>query len=248
MSSLSAAFQELAPRQKNAPAVILFSGGLDSTTILALAKDLGYAPYALSVEYGQRHSSELAAAKHIAKQLGVIRHEVIDLDLGRFGGSALTDASIAVPITPGKEHEIPVTYVPARNTILLSLALGWAESLGGLDVFYGANAVDYSGYPDCRPEYVASFETMANLATKAGVEAINNTNRFRIHAPIISMSKADIIALGTTLGVDYAQTVSCYQANDLGEACGECESCRLRQAGFLQAHLSDPTRYQSNKK
>jgi 7-cyano-7-deazaguanine synthase len=244
MSSLSSAFQALAPRQSHAPAVVLFSGGLDSTTILALAKDLGYAPYVLSVEYGQRHSSELAAAKHIAKQLGVIRHEVIHLDLTRFGGSALTDTSIAVPTKPGKEHEIPVTYVPARNTILLSLALGWAESLGGLDVFYGANAVDYSGYPDCRPEYVASFETMANLATKAGVEADNHANCFRIHAPIISMSKADIIALGTTLGVDYSQTVSCYQANDLGEACGECESCRLRQAGFKQANLKDPTRYQ----
>ena len=244
MSQLSAAFQQCAPRKPNAPAVILFSGGLDSTTIVALAKDLGYAPYVLSVGYGQRHSSELAAAKHIAKKLGVIRHEVVNLDLTRFGGSALTDSSIAVPTTPGKEDEIPVTYVPARNTILLSLALGWAESLGGLDVFYGANAVDYSGYPDCRPEYVASFETMANLATKAGVEAINNDKRFRVHAPIISMSKAQIIQLGTTLGVDYSQTVSCYQANDLGEACGECESCRLRQIGFKRADLSDPTRYQ----
>ena len=246
MSELSAAFQQFAPRKANAPAVILFSGGLDSTTILALAKDLGYAPYALSVGYGQRHSSELAAAKHIAKKIGVIRHEVVNLDLTRFGGSALTDSSIDVPTTPGKEHEIPVTYVPARNTILLSLALGWAESLGGLDVFYGANAVDYSGYPDCRPEYVASFETMANLATKAGVEAINSDNRFRVHAPIISMSKSAIIKLGNTLSVDYSQTVSCYQANDLGEACGECESCRLRQVGFMQANLSDPTRYQKN--
>jgi len=244
MSELSVAFQQFAPRKANAPAVILFSGGLDSTTILALAKDLGYAPYALSVGYGQRHSSELAAAKHIAKKIGVIRHEVVNLDLTRFGGSALTDSSIDVPTTPGKEHEIPVTYVPARNTILLSLALGWAESLGGLDVFYGANAVDYSGYPDCRPEYVASFEAMANLATKAGVEAINSDNRFRVHAPIISMSKSAIIKLGNTLSVDYSQTVSCYQANDLGEACGECESCRLRQVGFMQANLSDPTRYQ----
>lgn len=151
MSSLSAAFEQFAPRKPNAPAVILFSGGLDSSTILALAKDLGYAPYVLSVGYGQRHSSELAAAKHIAKKMGVIRHEVVNLDLTRFGGSALTDSAIAVPTTPGKDQEIPVTYVPARNTILLSLALGWAESLGGLDVFYGANAVDYSGYPDCRP-------------------------------------------------------------------------------------------------
>lgn len=244
MSALSAQFQSLAPRKPNAPAVILFSGGLDSSTILALAKDLGYAPYALSVGYGQRHSSELAAAKHIAKQLGVIRHEVVQLDLTRFGGSALTDSSIAIPTIPSKDQEIPVTYVPARNTILLSLALSWAESLGGLDIFYGANAVDYSGYPDCRPDYVASFETMANLATKAGVEAHHHDNRFRVHAPIISMSKAEIIQLGNTLGIDYSQTVSCYQANDLGEACGQCESCRLRQAGFLQANLSDPTRYQ----
>jgi 7-cyano-7-deazaguanine synthase len=245
MSTLTAAFENIAPRKPNAPAVILFSGGLDSTTILALAKDLGYAPYALSVGYGQRHSSELAAAKHIGKKMGVVRHEVVNLDLTRFGGSALTDSSIAVPITPGKDHEIPITYVPARNTILLSLALGWAESLGGLDIFYGANAVDYSGYPDCRPEYVESFERMANLATKAGVEAINNDDRFRVHAPIIGMSKSEIIQLGATLGVDYSQTVSCYQANDLGEACGECESCRLRQVGFKSAGVADPTRYRN---
>ena len=245
MSTLTAAFENIAPRKPNAPAVILFSGGLDSTTILALAKDLGYAPYALSVGYGQRHSSELAAAKHIGKKMGVVRHEVVNLDLTRFGGSALTDSSIALPITPGKDHEIPITYVPARNTILLSLALGWAESLGGLDIFYGVNAVDYSGYPDCRPEYVESFERMANLATKAGVEAINNDNRFRVHAPIIGMSKSEIIQLGATLGVDYSQTVSCYQANDLGEACGECESCRLRQVGFKSAGVADPTRYRN---
>jgi len=243
MSTLTAAFENIAPRKPNATAVILFSGGLDSTTILALAKDLGYAPYVLSVSYGQRHSSELAAAKHIGKKMEVVRHEVVHLDLTRFGGSALTDSSIAVPTTPGKDHEIPVTYVPARNTILLSLALGWAESLSGLDIFYGANAVDYSGYPDCRPEYVESFERMANLATKAGVEAINNDNRFRIHAPIIGMSKSEIIELGATLGVDYSQTVSCYQANDLGEACGQCESCRLRQIGFKAAGVLDPTRY-----
>ena len=243
MSTLTAAFENIAPRKPNAPAVILFSGGLDSTTILALAKDLGYAPYVLSVSYGQRHSSELAAAKHIGKKMEVVRHEVVHLDLTRFGGSALTDSSIAVPTTPGKDHEIPVTYVPARNTILLSLALGWAESLSGLDIFYGANAVDYSGYPDCRPEYVESFERMANLATKAGVEAINNDNRFRIHTPIIGMSKSEIVELGATLGVDYSQTVSCYQANDLGEACGQCESCRLRQLGFKAAGVLDPTRY-----
>ncbi len=246
MSSLSAAFANLAPRKPNAPAVILFSGGLDSSTILALAKDLGYAPYVLSVSYGQRHSSELAAAKHIAKKMGVIQHEIVNLDLTRFGGSALTDSAIDVPTTPSQDQEIPSTYVPARNTILLSLALGWAESLGGLDIFYGANAVDYSGYPDCRPEYVASFEAMANLATKAGVEALNDDNRFRVHAPIIHMSKAQIIQLGSTLGLDYSQTVSCYQANDLGEACGECESCRLLQAGFKQAGVSDPTRYRKN--
>ncbi len=245
MSRLTAAFENIAPRKPNAPAVILFSGGLDSTTILALAKDLGYAPYVLSVGYGQRHSSELAAAKHIGKKMGVVRHEIVNLDLTRFGGSALTDASIAIPTTPGKDKEIPVTYVPARNTILLSLALGWAESLGGLDIFYGANAVDYSGYPDCRPEYVESFERMANLATKAGVEAINNENRFRVHAPIIGMSKSEIIELGATLSVDYSQTVSCYQANDLGEACGECESCRLRQVGFKSAGVVDPTRYRN---
>ena len=243
MLTLTAAFENIAPRKPNAPAVILFSGGLDSTTILALAKDLGYAPYVLSVSYGQRHSSELAAAKHIGKKMGVVRHEVVHLDLTRFGGSAITDSSIAMPTTPGKDHEIPITYVPARNTILLSLALGWAESLSGLDIFYGANAVDYSGYPDCRPEYVESFERMANLATKAGVEAINNDNRFRIHAPIIGMSKSEIIELGATLGVDYSQTVSCYQANDLGEACGQCESCRLRQIGFKVAGVLDPTRY-----
>jgi 7-cyano-7-deazaguanine synthase len=243
MPTLTAAFENIAPRKLNAPAVILFSGGLDSTTILALAIDLGYAPYVLSVSYGQRHSSELAAAKHIGKKMEVVRHEVVHLDLTRFGGSALTDSSIAVPTTPGKDHEIPITYVPARNTILLSLALGWAESLGGLDIFYGANAVDYSGYPDCRPEYVESFERMANLATKAGVEAINNDNRFRIHAPIIGMSKSEIIELGATLRVDYSQTVSCYQANDLGEACGQCESCRLRQIGFKAADVLDPTRY-----
>ena len=244
MSNPTAAFHAIAPRIPNAPAVVLFSGGLDSCTLLTLAKRLGYAPYALSVRYGQRHSSELIAAQRIAKSLGVVRHEVIDLDLTRFGGSALTDSSIAIPTTPGNDREIPVTYVPARNTILLSLALGWAESLGGLDIFYGANAVDYSGYPDCRPEYVESFEKMANLATKAGVEALDHATRFRVHAPIVRMSKAQIIQLGISLGIDYSQTVSCYQANEQGQACGICESCRLRQTGFLQAGISDPTHYQ----
>jgi 7-cyano-7-deazaguanine synthase len=243
MSALPDAFKHLAPRKLGAPAVVLFSGGLDSSTVLTLAKKLGYSPYALSVSYGQRHSSEIAAAKKIAQHMGVARHETVNLDLTRFGGSALTDSSIAVPTTPSQDQEIPITYVPARNTILLSLALGWAESLGGLDIFYGANAVDYSGYPDCRPEYVASFENMANLATKAGVEATNAENRFRVHAPIINLTKAEIIQLGTTLGVDYSQTVSCYQANDQGEACGECESCRLRRVGFEQAKVTDPTRY-----
>jgi 7-cyano-7-deazaguanine synthase len=244
------AFSKFAPRASGAPAVILFSGGLDSTTILALAKHLGYAPYALSISYGQRHSSELIAAERIAKSIGVVRHEVIDLALTRFGGSALTDSNLAVPTTSNAivnpDSDIPITYVPARNTIMLSLALGWAEALGGSDIFYGANAVDYSGYPDCRPEYVASFECVANLATKAGVEANDNAARFRVHAPIIAMSKAEIIHLGKELGIDYGQTVSCYQADALGHACGECESCKLRQAGFMQAGLADPTRYRKS--
>ncbi len=241
------AFSKFAPRASGTPAVILFSGGLDSTTILALAKHLGYAPYALSISYGQRHSSELIAAERIAKSIGVVRHEVIDLALTRFGGSALTDSNLAVPTTSNAivnpDSDIPITYVPARNTIMLSLALGWAEALGGSDIFYGANAVDYSGYPDCRPEYVASFECMANLATKAGVEANDNAARFRVHAPIIAMSKAEIIHLGMELGIDYGQTVSCYQADASGHACGECESCKLRQAGFMQAGVADPTHY-----
>ena len=246
INSLSA-FSNLAPRKSGASAVILFSGGLDSTTILALAKYLGYSPYALSIRYGQRHSSELIAAERIAKSLGVVRHEVIDLALTRFGGSALTDSNLAVPTTSNAivnpDSDIPITYVPARNTIMLSLALGWAEALGGCDIFFGANAVDYSGYPDCRPEYVASFERMANLATKVGVEANDDAARFRVHAPIIAMSKAEIIHLGMALGIDYGQTVSCYQADALGQACGECESCKLRQAGFMQAGIADPTQY-----
>jgi 7-cyano-7-deazaguanine synthase len=246
MSPLSA-FSTFAPRRSGAPAVILFSGGLDSTTILALAKHLGYTPYALSIRYGQRHSSELIAAERIAKSIGVVGHEVIDLALTRFGGSALTDPNLAVPTTSNAittlNSDIPITYVPARNTIMLSLALGWAEALGGCDIFYGANAVDYSGYPDCRPEYVASFERMANLATKVGVEANDDAARFRVHAPIIAMSKAEIIHLGIALGLDYGQTVSCYQADVQGQACGECESCKLRQAGFMQAGIADPTHY-----
>ena len=247
--SLPSTFQFSGPRTKNAPAVVLFSGGLDSTTILTLAKQLGYRCYALSVHYGQKHSSELEAAKQIANSLGVERHEIIHLDLPRFGGSALTDHSLHIPTSndrtslSSKEVAIPITYVPARNTIMLSLALAWAESLSSLDIFYGANAVDYSGYPDCRPEYVRSFETMANLATKAGVESLDPQNRFRIHAPIIQMSKAQIIQLGLQMGIDYSQTVSCYQANPQGHACGICESCQLRKAGFAEAGVADPTKY-----
>ena len=250
--SLSSTFQLSKPRTINAPAVVLFSGGLDSTTILTLAKQLGYRCYALSVHYGQKHSSELEAAKQIANSLGVERHEIIHLDLPRFGGSALTDHSLHIPTSndrtslSSKEVAIPITYVPARNTIMLSLALAWAESLSSLDIFYGANAVDYSGYPDCRPEYVRSFETMANLATKAGVESLDPQNRFRIHAPIIQMSKAQIIQLGLQMGIDYSQTVSCYQANPQGHACGICESCQLRKAGFAEAGVADPTQYHIN--
>ncbi len=244
-SDLEPSFTQARARTPDSPAVILFSGGLDSTTILALAKQLGYRCYALSVHYGQKHSSELEAAKRIAQSFSVERHEIIHLDLARFGGSALTDQALRVP-TEGdpKTAAIPITYVPARNTIMLSMALAWAESLGSIDVFYGANAVDYSGYPDCRPEYVKSFESMANLATKAGVESIDEQHRFRIHAPIISMSKAQIIQLGQSLGIDYSQTVSCYQANAQGQACGICESCQLRKAGFKEAGVIDPTHYQ----
>jgi 7-cyano-7-deazaguanine synthase len=214
-------------RTDDAPAVVLLSGGLDSATVLALVKTLGYAPYALSFRYGQRHSSELDAAARVAQLLGAVRHEIIDLDLRRFvGGSALTDDAYAIPTSPGLKNEIPITYVPARNTIMLSVALGWAEALGGHDIFFGANAVDYSGYPDCRPEYVESFESMANLATKVGVESHEASTRFRVHAPIVKMSKAEIVKMGMSLGVDFSQTVSCYQANAQGLACGQCESCR----------------------
>lgn len=231
-------------RTDDAPAVVLLSGGLDSATVLALVKTLGYAPYALSFRYGQRHSSELDAAARVAQSLGAIRHEIIDLDLRRFvGGSALTDDAYAIPTSPGLKNEIPITYVPARNTIMLSVALGWAEALGGHDIFFGANAVDYSGYPDCRPEYVESFESMANLATKVGVESHEASTRFRVHAPIVKMSKAEIVKMGMSLGVDFSQTVSCYQANAQGLACGQCESCRLRQDGFAEAGVPDPTQY-----
>lgn len=218
-------------------AVILLSGGLDSATLLAIARERGFACYALSFNYAQRHSSELNAAEKIAANLGAIVHKVISIDLGNMGGSALTDQSIPVPDT--MSDGIPVTYVPARNTVFLSLALGWAEVLGTSDIFIGVNAIDYSGYPDCRPEYIDAFTRMANLATRAGVEG----QHFNIHTPLISMSKADIIREGLRLGVDYSQTVSCYAADEHGRACGKCDSCRFRAAGFKQAGIADPTRY-----
>lgn len=218
-------------------AVILLSGGLDSATVVAMAKADGFACYTMSFDYGQRHRAELQAAERVAKDLGVIEHKVIGLNLNGIGGSALTDSSIAVPEAPGEG--IPVTYVPARNTVFLSLALGWAEVLGARHIFIGVNAVDYSGYPDCRPEFVESFERMANLATKAGVEG----QGFTIQAPLQMLSKADIVKAGTRLGVDYGLTVSCYQADDQGRACGKCDSCRLRAEGFLAAGVTDPTRY-----
>ena len=218
-------------------AVVLLSGGLDSATVLALAREQGYACYALSFDYGQRHRSELDAAAQVAATGGAREHRVIKLDLTGWGGSALTDSHIAVPTAP--TTGIPVTYVPARNTIFLSLALAWAETLAAPNIFAGMNAVDYSGYPDCRPEYVAAFQAMARLATRAGVEGSPLT----IHTPIIHMSKADIVREGTRLGVDYAQTVSCYQADAQGHACGECDSCRLRSEGFRAAGIADPTRY-----
>ena len=220
-------------------AVILLSGGLDSATVLAIAVKAGYACHALSLDYGQRHRAELAAARRVATQLGAIEHRVIQLGLGQFGGSALTDSAIAVPEAPSTG--IPVTYVPARNTVMLSLALAWAEVLTARDIFIGVNAVDYSGYPDCRPAYIAAFERMANLATKAAVEG----EPVRIHAPLQELSKADIIKVGAALAVDYRLTVSCYQADDDGRACGVCDACRLRREGFKAASLTDPTQYQS---
>ncbi len=221
----------------NSPAVILLSGGLDSATVLAIARQHGYACHALSVDYGQRHDAELEAARRVAHSLGAIEHRIIQLGLGQFGGSALTDAAIAVPEHP--TEGIPVTYVPARNTVMLALALAWAEVLNGRDIFIGVNAVDYSGYPDCRPEFISAFEHLANLATKAGIEG----KRLRVHAPLQHLSKSEIIRLGQGLGVDYSQTVSCYQADAMGRACGRCDACRLRRAGFEQAGLSDPTKY-----
>ena len=221
-------------------AVVLLSGGLDSATVLAIARDRGYACYALSIDYAQRHGAELAAAEKIARSIGACEHRIVKVDLAAFGGSALTDESIAVP-TEGIKAGIPVTYVPARNTIMLSLALAWAEVLGSHNIFIGVNAVDYSGYPDCRPEYIAAFEQMANLATKAATEG----HKLSIHAPLIRLSKAEIIRQGILLGVDYGLTVSCYQADAAGLACGVCDSCRLRQAGFAAAEVPDPTRYRA---
>jgi 7-cyano-7-deazaguanine synthase len=218
-------------------AVILLSGGLDSATVVAMARADGYACYTMSFDYGQRHRAELQAAERVAEQLGVVEHKVIGMNLNGIGGSALTDSSIAVP--ESLAEGIPVTYVPARNTLFLSLALGWAEVLGARDIFIGVNAVDYSGYPDCRPEFIAAFEVLANLATKAGVEG----QGFRIQAPLQAMSKGEIVVAGLHLGVDYALTVSCYQADEQGRACGKCDSCRLRAAGFAQAGVTDPTRY-----
>ena len=217
--------------------MVLLSGGLDSATVLACARARGFACYALSVNYGQRHSAELAAARRGAVALGAVEHRIMTVDAGGIGGSALTDASIAVPESPG--DGIPVTYVPARNTLLLALALGWAEVLGARDLFIGVNAVDYSGYPDCRPEFIEAFRTLANLATKAGVEG----TRFRVHAPLVELSKAEIIRQGAGLGIDYGMTVSCYQADEAGRACGRCDACRLRRAGFETAGLADPTCY-----
>ncbi|HUW38089.1 MAG TPA: 7-cyano-7-deazaguanine synthase QueC [Rhodocyclaceae bacterium] len=219
-------------------AVVLLSGGLDSATVLALAKCRGFACHCLSLDYGQRHRVELEAAARVAASLGAATHRIVRLDLTQFGGSALTDAAIEVP-TEGVGDSIPVTYVPARNTIMLSLALAWAEVLDAADIFIGVNAVDYSGYPDCRPEYIRAFEAMANLATKAAVEG----RRLSLHAPLIELSKAEIIHLGSSLGVDYSLTISCYQADPAGRACGSCDSCRLRRAGFAAAGVTDPTPY-----
>ena len=222
----------------NKKAVVLLSGGLDSATVLAMAKAEGYECYALSFDYGQRHSAELNAAKQVAVSFSAMDHKVLHLDLDIFGGSALTDTNIDVPTTP--DEGIPVTYVPARNTIFLSMALAWAEVLQADDIFIGVNAVDYSGYPDCRPEFIQAYETMANLATKVGVEG----HHLSIHTPLIDMSKGQIIQAGIKKGVDYSLTVSCYAADKEGKACGECDSCRLRRKGFEDAGVADPTKYQ----
>ncbi len=223
-----------------AKAVILLSGGLDSATTLAIARSDGFSCYTMSFDYGQRHRAELDAAARVAAHLGAAEHRVMPIGLGALGGSALTDPTLAVP-EQGVGEGIPVTYVPARNTVFLALALGWAEVLGARDIFIGVNAVDYSGYPDCRPEFIAAFEQTANLATRAGVEGA----QFRIHSPLIDLTKAAIIQRGVALGVDYGQTVSCYQADAQGQACGVCDSCRLRRQGFAAAAIPDPTRYRA---
>ncbi len=223
---------------ENDKAVVLLSGGLDSVTALAIAQNQGYECYALSFRYGQRHEAELMASQRIAKTMNVKRHHVVDLDLSLFDSSALTNHSIAVPTEP--TDKIPVTYVPARNTIFLSVALGWAEVLDAEAIFIGVNAVDYSGYPDCRPEFIQAFQSMCNLATKAGIEG----QAVKIHTPLINMTKAQIIQSGVKLGVDYSLTVSCYQATRGGLACGQCDSCKLRRQGFSDAGIDDPTRYQ----
>lgn len=244
--SLGPASQHLKEPHTTPRAVVLLSGGMDSATVLALARAQGFACYALSLRYGQRHSAELGAARHIATALGAVQHEIVDLDLSQLfvgeRGSALTDVNIAVPVSgvSGANSGIPVTYVPARNTLMLSLALGWAEVLGAHHIFFGANAVDYSGYPDCRPAYVAAFESLANLATKAGVQG----QRFQIHAPLMTLSKADIVRTGLAHGVNFAHTVSCYQADAQGHACGLCDACRLRRQGFADAGVPDTTPYQ----
>jgi 7-cyano-7-deazaguanine synthase len=217
--------------------VVLLSGGMDSATVLAIARSEGHECHCLTVDYGQRHQAELAAAAQVARALGAAGHRVVRIDLAVFGGSALTDRSIGVPEAP--TQGIPVTYVPARNTILLSLALAWAEVLDARDIWFGANAVDYSGYPDCRPEFMRAFETLANLATKSAVEG----RRLALHTPIISLAKAEIVKRGMALGVDFAATVSCYQATEAGLACGRCDACRIRRAGFEAAGIPDPTRY-----
>ena len=221
-------------------AVVLLSGGLDSATTLAIARNEGYRPYALSVSYGQRHGAELKAAARVARAFAAQEHRTMTVDLAEVGGSALTDRRLAVPKRPSRG--IPITYVPARNTLFLALALGWAEVLEARDIFIGVNAVDYSGYPDCRPEFIAAFERLTQLATKAGVESGQG---FRIHTPLIALTKADIIRRGAALGVDYGMTVSCYQADTRGRACGSCDSCRLRRQGFEAAGIADPTRYRT---
>ena len=229
---------------KNKKAVILLSGGLDSATTLALAKDEGFGCLALTFSYGQRHSVEIRAAKRIAKAIGVIEHRIIDIDLRSFGGSALTEASIPVPknrAALGQGGAIPITYVPARNTIFLSYALAWAEVLGSFDIFLGVNSTDYSGYPDCRLEFIDAFEKLSNLATAA---AVQGKGKFKIHTPIINMSKAQIILTGTKLGVDYSLTHSCYDPDEKGRPCGRCDACKLRLKGFAEAGLNDPIKYQ----